>query len=85
MSDQHNLPPLARNTIGNRHYLDAESMSQVRALVHVHGLRPMVDAVATAARELHEAGTPIKDAYGDPMDGNDILTAYHGLTEGDLY
>jgi hypothetical protein len=49
-----------------------------------HGLRPVVDAVGAAARELLEADIPVLDEYHEPMDKGDVETAADNLCHGDL-
>ena len=71
--------------ISDRHYLNNHDMLIVEQLVAKHGLRPMVDAVGAVAKKLVEDGQKVKDAYGDPMDKEDVETASHHLTHADLY
>lgn len=59
--------------------------SEIKALVTKYGLRPVIDAVANAAEMLDKSRLPVKDAYGDPMDSEDIRTATHNLRQRDLY
>jgi hypothetical protein len=65
--------------------MDSGDRQTVQALVARYGLRPVVDAVAAAALALLEAGQPVKDAQGDPMDREDIETAAQNLREASLY
>lgn len=67
--------------MAQRHYLDTADMATVRTLVARHGLRPMVDAVAAAAQELHEQEIPVPDEYGQPMEADDLEIAVSNLGE----
>ena len=68
-----------------RHFISGDDHKLITELVEKHGLRPHVDAVGCAARELVEIGKSVKDEYGDQMDDDDVQTAAHVLTNGDLY
>lgn len=71
--------------MADRHYLSGVDHETVRTLVARHGLRPMVDAVGCAARELIESGVPVLNEFHEPMDEGDIQVAAENLCSGDLY
>jgi hypothetical protein len=65
--------------------MDENDKNTIKELVRKHGLRPVVDAVGYATRQLFEAGEPIKDEDGEPMFADDVKCAIDNLVCGDLY
>jgi hypothetical protein len=60
-------------------------LDAIKELIRKHGLRPVVDAVGNAARQMFEAGEPIKDEHGDVMFVDDVKCAIDNIICGDLY
>lgn len=71
--------------MANRIYLPPAAHATIKSAVREFGLRPVVDSVGAAARELLQDGVPVLDEHGEPMDADDIETAAENLVSGDLY
>jgi len=65
--------------------MDQQEKYALKQLIRKYGLRPVVDAVGYAARQMFEAGETINDEDGEPMDPNDVRCAVDNITCGDLY
>ena len=65
--------------------MDEQEKDAIKAMIRKHGLRPVVDAVGYAARQMFESGEPINDEDGQPMDSNDVRCAIDNIICGDLY